>query len=585
MEKAERTMRETIRCHALLDGVTDVVIGLSGGPDSLCMFDIFCKIAAERGLRLHPVHVNHGLRPGAAEADQAFVVALCQARGWPCTTCVTDCRRLAAENGWSEEEAGRRARYAAFAAEAARIRSHKAADSHVAIAVGQNADDQCETILFRLLRGSGVDGLAGMAYSRPDEDGTPVIRPLLDVSREAIEAYCRAAGLTPRRDHTNAEPTYIRNRIRLELLPILRTYNAGIGDALRRLGAAAAEDREYFLEETLAAYEAALCAASPPTLSIEKLEGLHPAIRNRVYHMAVAAAGLTEDLTAAHLQGIERVRRSARPSARWSLPHGFVCRRAYDRLLFTREMPARDGAKAAEAFAEGVRASGSAALSGNTAAAGTAAVSTEKPSAAPAGGRLLAVFSEPALTAAHGQHVREAIVLRPPAAGDWLYIAVGGRLHRKKVQDILVDAKVPKDLRPRLLTAAVDSEILWILPVAREDGKTSVAPRLARINALGPNGRVTAAYRPAPAVLRETMRRLLHDAQAAPSPLSPAPGFAMRDSAAPAVSTVSAFSGAAPQALASCPAPGLSIYSGPAPAAPDAARSSTIILEYSLISW
>ena len=159
-------VKALIQNEELLHEGMHVIVGLSGGPDSVCLFDLLCRLADDMRLRLYPVHVNHQFRPGAAEADQAFTEALCVERGWPCRSFVYDCARIAAEKNLTSEEAGRKARYEAFGIVAAELLRRGIAAQNVAIAIAQNANDQAETILFRILRGTGTDGLAGIAKKR-----------------------------------------------------------------------------------------------------------------------------------------------------------------------------------------------------------------------------------------------------------------------------------------------------------------------------------------------------------------------------------------------------------------------------------
>ena len=323
------TVRRTIEEHALLRQGDHVVLGLSGGPDSLCLFHVLKRLAPEYDLTIHPVHVNHRLRPEAAEQDQAWVEAFCAGEGMPCRSFVVDCNALAAERGMTGEEAGRTARYDAFCrvAEEVAAGSEGEAGSEVAagprasvrIAVGQNANDQAETILHRLLRGTGTDGLAGMAYSRL-ERGFPVIRPLLDVTREEIEEYCRQQGLEPRIDHTNLEPVYTRNRIRLEILPALAEVNGNIVETLVRLGRIAAADSDFLWQAAEEAYgqvltgglqEASAEDSSAPGISIvmnrERLAAQPDAIRRRIVLKAFSEIGLASDISEERLRAADEI--------------------------------------------------------------------------------------------------------------------------------------------------------------------------------------------------------------------------------------------------------------------------------------
>jgi len=453
-EKMKKKILQTISQQNLLEKDMHIVVGLSGGPDSMCMFDVLCSMAAEWNLRLYPVHVNHKFRPGAAEADQAFVEEVCRQRGWPARTFVCDCNAMAAEQGLTSEEAGRKARYDAFRAVAADIAAGQVPRSRIAIAVAQNAEDQAETILFRILRGTGITGLSGIAYKRYDEDGNMVIRPLLDCSRADIEAYCRQENLNPRHDHTNEEPVYTRNRIRLQLLPYLKGYNPNIIEVLTRLGRNAAEDDAFLQQLAREAWEKALEAdstADRQVLSIEALTNLHPALRKRVYHIALQQIGLSDSLSAAHLAGIGRVLESDSPSARWNLPKPYTAEKQYGRLILKREEAVQKGNLRIHINPEGPMPAGSR----------TAVLSLEK------------------LQEAYGIGASEMIELRQRRTGDWMAITTGGMLHRKKLQDMLVDMKVPKSLRDDLPLAAIGSEILWILPGEGVQGRISAACRVS----------------------------------------------------------------------------------------------------------
>jgi len=453
----------------MLEEEMHIVIGLSGGPDSLCMFDIFCRIAEEWKLKLYPVHVNHKFRPGAAEADQEFVERYCEEAGWPCRTFVRDCSARAEAEGLTPEEAGRKVRYEAFLQVAAEINGGSAPGltgpvpaDRIVMAVGQNADDQAETVLFRLLRGTGVDGLAGIAYKRW-EHGFAVIRPLLDCSRQEIEDYCVQQNLKPRRDHTNEEPVYMRNRIRLQLLPLLREeYNSNLTAGLNRLAASAAMDSDYLWQEAEKAYEQAVKTESccGVELSMEVLDSLHPSIRIRIYNKALGQIGLNENISAAHLEGVEAVRLSSSPSAQWNLPDPYVAEKRYNRLCFFKTSNFVENGQLRVVLRQSAI--------GDADADTTLAKQT-----------CTAQFDAQAFMDVYGADAPEKIVLRTRQNGDYMTIFTSGGLHRKKLQDILVDMKVPKHLRNQVPLAAVGSEILWILPGDGRNGRVSSAYKIA----------------------------------------------------------------------------------------------------------
>ncbi len=309
-------------------------MGLSGGPDSVCLYHVLLGLAGELELTIHPVHINHMFRPGAAECDQKYVEALCEEMGTPAVSMTVDCSRMASELGMTSEEAGRKARYDAFFEVAGSIEEKPG--RNVRIAVAHNAEDQAETVLFRILRGTGTDGLAGMAYERNESRGEktyPVIRPLLDTSRKDIEEYCEAMGLEPVTDHTNNEPLYARNRLRLELIPYLeREYNSNIKDCLTRLGSIAAEDKDYFWNETGRMMEALRVEEGSTreqgvsvgvVLDRAGLAACHPAIRHRVMMKAFGETGLTRDITAERLGAADEIIMKKQGPKVVEFPHGF----------------------------------------------------------------------------------------------------------------------------------------------------------------------------------------------------------------------------------------------------------------------
>lgn len=431
-------IKKTIHQHQLVQKGDHVIIGLSGGPDSVCLFHVLKRLRQEMNIALYAVHVNHRLRPGAAEEDQAYVEALCQESGIACVPFTYDCEALAKELGVSSEEAGRKARYASFRKVAHSLKQNGVDSKHIKIAVAQNAEDQAETVLLRLLRGSGPDGLAGIAYSRKEE-GYQVIRPLLDVRRAEIEAYCQAEKLEPRVDHTNKQPIYTRNKIRLQLLPYLQeAFNPNITEALIRLSKIAAEDKAYLWQTAEEEYQRLL--RPDGQLDLEGARRLKRPIRRRVMMKALEVAGLNQDVTASHLEAADNLIESKTDVASLDFPKNYAMRIQYGSLRFykketdgKRELP---GARLRVQIVE------------------LEADNRTYP-------KNTAVFDYDKICQ---QHELREIHLRGRRAGDYLCLKNG----RKKLQDFFVDQKIPKQERDGVLLAAIGSEVLWV--VATEGG-------------------------------------------------------------------------------------------------------------------
>ena len=232
----EHSLRRGIA--ALLPQGSRVLLAVSGGPDSVALLIGWSKLAAERDDQLHVAHLDHRLRPDSAE-DAQFVEALTQQLGITCHLALAD-SALAEQAGRSLEEAARHARYQ-FLTETAR--SLGAA----AVATGHHADDQAETVLHAILRGTGIHGLAGMPRERALGPTLRLIRPMLGIRRHQIEEYLSVLDQPTRTDDSNSDRRFTRNRLRADLLPHLRqTYNPRVDDALLRL-ARLAEDSSRLL--------------------------------------------------------------------------------------------------------------------------------------------------------------------------------------------------------------------------------------------------------------------------------------------------------------------------------------------------
>jgi tRNA(Ile)-lysidine synthetase-like protein len=247
-----KIIRDTIDRYNLLPQGGTVVVGVSGGPDSLCLLHVLRTLAPEYGISLQVAHLNHQLRDRDSDEDADFVARLAGAWGLPCTVEVRDVSAYAEQTKLAVEEAARQMRYGFLAELAQRI----GADT---IAVAHHADDQAESVLMHVIRGSGIAGLRGMRpkssigdmrLADPSTLHSPalwastlyLIRPLLYVSRADIEAYCAAHSLHPRFDVSNLDQTYFRNWLRHTVLPLLAQHNPGVRDVLCRTAEVAAAD-------------------------------------------------------------------------------------------------------------------------------------------------------------------------------------------------------------------------------------------------------------------------------------------------------------------------------------------------------
>lgn len=218
-----------------------IAVALSGGADSVALFRRLLEERARLGIVLSVVHMNHGIRARAAEDDAEFVASIAREAGLPLYFERADVPRAAAEQKESIEDAARRLRYAFFA----RLLAERAVD---AVATAHTLDDQAETVLHKLIRGAWTEGLSGI-HPVVLMPGGRILRPFLAVTRSEIETWLRHLGQNWREDETNHDPAYTRNRIRHELIPLLRTFNPEIARQLSRVAAIALDEEQYWQDE------------------------------------------------------------------------------------------------------------------------------------------------------------------------------------------------------------------------------------------------------------------------------------------------------------------------------------------------
>lgn len=312
--KLQQKVLNAIKANRLTEPGDVVVVGVSGGPDSVCLLHILRALSEHLRIKLHAIHVNHMLRPEEAPIDEAYTEALCRRMDIPLMTIHINVAAMAKELGMSVEEAGREARYREFEKYAGEIGAAK-------IAVAHNRNDQAETVMMHIIRGAGTAGLAGMEYKRG-----AVIRPLLQVSRREIEQYCEAAELSPRTDSSNLKTDFTRNKIRLELFPFIKKkFGTDMAESLCRLSMHAAEDSEYLESCALHAYHACReeSGGGMAGMKLEQLQKLHPAILHRVLKQAVMeAAGNAKGIGSIHYRALSGLVKKGRTGLKAELPGG-----------------------------------------------------------------------------------------------------------------------------------------------------------------------------------------------------------------------------------------------------------------------
>jgi tRNA(Ile)-lysidine synthase len=340
--KLESKVLDFIQRYSLISPDEIVVVGVSGGADSVCLLHILAECQKELRIKLHVAHLNHQLRGVESEADAEYVSNLIDSLGIPSTIDRQDVAAYRTERNCSIEEAARELRYAFFARVAREVRANR-------IAIGHIRDDQVETILMHILRGTGITGLCGLAPCSPmayDSQGMSlrakrsnllVIRPLLDITREETASYCQEYQLEPRIDSSNLSPSFFRNRLRLHLLPLLRQYNPSVDQALLRLADIAKEDNALIEQQASGLWdEVARQENNAIYLDKKLIASLPIALQRHLLRAAVTKlAGDVRDIEASHIEAARSLLNKP-TSKRISLPHGLICHGGYDELMITK---------------------------------------------------------------------------------------------------------------------------------------------------------------------------------------------------------------------------------------------------------
>jgi tRNA(Ile)-lysidine synthase len=420
-----------------------LLVAVSGGVDSMALLDVLTRLQDRLGLRLHVAHVHHGLRGKAADRDAAFVVAEAARRNLGASLCRLDPTER--RRGESVEMWARAARYACLDAVAARVRASR-------IVVAHTLDDQAETVLLHLLRGTGPRGLAGIPPLRHR-----ILRPLLTVSRGEIEAYAAARHLAYRTDASNASDAYLRNRVRHHLLPLLaKEYNPRIVRSLAALAALVREDESALAEQAASLLAQAAREAGPTVrLAVEALRAAPPAVARRAFQDAFQRASRGRHaLTRRH---VEALRRLLTHDGMVRLPGGAEARRE---AAVIRIGPSAGAARGIP---------------------GTNAEAAEPPGEIPVRPgvwtrwlplhcrvrvRRLAAGARVARRAPWREILSPRLLEAPLALRGW---RPGDRFRplgmsgEKKLQDFFVDAKVPRQERARVPLLLVGGRIAWVV--------------------------------------------------------------------------------------------------------------------------
>lgn len=265
-------VKKSIEKYEMLNNVSMVIVGLSGGADSVCLLHVLSVLKNEYNLNLVASHINHGIRGKEAERDALFSKTFSESLGVNFKMIKVDCIGEAEKTGETVEETGRRLRYEFW--------DSLCEDKNTVIATAHNSNDNAETVIFNITRGSALSGAKGIPPKRDN-----IIRPLILCTREEIEGYCKENNLSFVTDSTNLTVDYTRNRIRHNILPELEKVNSGVVEAFTRFSESVRIDDNYL--EFVAENALKDAEIGEYTYNTEIINSLHPSIKNRVLQKAV----------------------------------------------------------------------------------------------------------------------------------------------------------------------------------------------------------------------------------------------------------------------------------------------------------
>ncbi len=425
-------VKATISVYSMLSGGETILIGLSGGPDSVCLLTALNTLKDDFNLKLHALYVDHGLRAAETPSEIKFCGNICETLSISFISRSIDVKAYAAEHGMNKQEAARELRYKAFDEVFFVIKADK-------IALGHNADDQLETFFMRFLRGSGPKGLAGIPPVR-----AKIIRPLIDVERREIEKFLDQQGVSYLVDSSNLKEDYLRNKLRLLVVPEIRRINPNITETVSRTMEVLRQEERYFDLIVTKSLMKLICRKTDDRIDLflTPLEAMDKVILRRVLRRAIDETRGLRGMGFVHIEEVIDLVRRGRHGARLYLPKGLRVIKNYSTLVMTSEPPFRLKASGLDvpgkAFLQDIKAVIEATINEDRGVCGE--------------GKSCAVFD--------ADKVHDKLAVRARGKGDFFYPLGFGK--RKKLQDFFVDEKVPRDERDAVPIVVTGNDIIWV---------------------------------------------------------------------------------------------------------------------------
>lgn len=416
----------TINKHNLIQKGDKIVLGLSGGPDSVCLLHVLNRLKKDFNIEIYAAHLNHQIRGIEAQKDALYVSKLCEDMGIIFFVKSINVPKYCENEGLSLEEGARKLRYEMFYEIKDKIKANK-------IAIGHNLNDQAETVMMRIMRGTGLKGLKGIDYIRDN----CIIRPILDVERNEIEEYCEAYNLNPRIDKTNLENIYTRNKIRLDLLPYMKdNFNSNVIESIVRMSNSLKSDNDYIEKEAEAKFREVsnIKEKGFVEINLDDFVCLHDAIKVRVLRNSIKhILGDTNFVDQRHIEDIMSLEDNSKVNKMLTLPRNIFVYRKKDSIILTNEEIVNEEIE----FYYNVPSNGFIKIKELKQIIETQVMSID---------RYKSMKLDNSSKGFDFNKVKGGIVIRSRRQGDKIKLAMGS----KKVKDLFIDLKIPREERCKI---------------------------------------------------------------------------------------------------------------------------------------
>lgn len=470
VEMLEEQVAGYMQKYHMTEPESRVLVGVSGGADSVCLLVVLALLREALKIDLVAVHVHHGIRGDEADQDAAYAERLCGEMDVPCRIFHADVPGLAMEWHMSLEEAARKVRYEAFR----KIAKETGAGG---IAVAHHREDQEETILMHLFRGSGLRGVAGMEPVAGD-----IIRPLLECSREDIEAFLKSRNIVWQMDSTNLSQDYTRNYVRQSLLPEINGRFPQAGKHLRNLGAIARETEGYLVRQGAALFaQYGVLTEGGCRIASAGFASADPVIRPYLLRYAMEQAGMPlKDVTARHLTLFQELF-AKEVGKRMHLPSGYEAVKEYEGVFLTvRENGSGEKRMSGDSLGDAVSGEQEVLQEELDVQNQPMPVRNTFPRMEKrifSYDKNMKISENPYAKWFDYDKITEAVTLRTRQTGDRFSPLPQGS---KKLKDYMIDAKIPREQRDTVPLVAMGSTILWIVGYRMSEAY-KVTPETKRI--------------------------------------------------------------------------------------------------------